>query len=530
MRRFIILILCWVLLGSPVAFGVTSTILADTKNGLILSAYNSKLPQHPASLTKVMTLYLTFNAIENGLLSMEDFLPVSLHAAKQPASKLYLKAGETIRVKDAIHALIVKSANDAAVVLAEALAPSEVDFAKMMTQVAKELGLKNTVFRNASGLHHPEQVTTARDMALLTIALINHFPQYYDMFDMKEFTYKGKVYQSHNYVTRYYKGAEGLKTGYISAVGFNIISTAKRGDSRLVTVVIGHKTSKQRDRQAVRLLDRGFSMVKSQKSVLKKLKQKGQELDIRSVAVKPSMKSHLKTMERRLAFVRRMTDNLQDIQLAKLEQSGQLNKLLPVKLASQEIQQGDNDEILSNVHIASNHISYVSSFDATSFEGQNILDANHNDIPVSNDGASVVVSEKSDSTVLDNNDMAVVSQVNQTLEKGQILQTTQTVQNSDDVLTNRTQQTTLSSDTMGMRRPTWGVQVGAFSQKTAAQKQAEKAYKIVKGSDKFVKIIKSDKFYRSRIYGFKTKQDANMACRRLQSKKMNCMTLQPISL
>lgn len=507
MRQLFILIFCWILMGSHVAWSVTSTLLADTKNGLILSAYNSKLQQHPASLTKVMTLYLTFNAIENGLLDMDDFLPVSLHAAKQPASKLYLKAGETIRVKDAINALIVKSANDAAVVLAEALAPSEVDFAKMMTQVAQKLGMKDTKFQNASGLHHPEQVTTARDMALLTIALINHFPTYYNMFDMKQFTYKGKVYQSHNYVTRYYKGAEGLKTGYISAVGFNIISTAKRGDSRLVTVVIGHKTSKQRDRQAVRLLDKGFSMLKNQKSVLKKLKKKGQELDVQLVASKPNMNMQIKAMETRLAFVRRMTDNLQSMQLAKLEQTGQLNKLSPTPLSVSEIQQGDNDETRSNIHLALNHVSFVSSFDVSPLEQENTVD-NHTNLSATSDYSDVIVlNDKKSETDYVKTAHAMV-----------------------DESAHTTQQLSASSDTMGMRRPSWGVQVGAFSQKSAAQKQAEKAYNIVKGADKFVKVTKNDKFYRSRIYGFKTKKDANMACRRLKSKKMNCMTLQPISL
>ena len=256
MRYLMSLALCCMLFCACEAQAVVSTLVADTKSGTILSSKNAQRKQYPASLTKVMTLYLTFNALDKGLLKMDDKLPISLHAAKQPRSKMFLKAGDTIRVKDAVMALIIKSANDAAVVLAEALAPSEKEFAKMMTQTAHQLGLKNTQFRNASGLHNPEQVTTAEDMALLTIALINHYPEYYKLFSKGKFWYRGKEYRSHNQVTRSYSGAEGLKTGYIAAVGYNIISTAKRNNDRLVTVVIGHNTSKSRDKQAVRLLDK----------------------------------------------------------------------------------------------------------------------------------------------------------------------------------------------------------------------------------------------------------------------------------
>ena len=258
MKHFIIFVfLVTLILCQPVE-AVVSTLVADSKTGTVFSARNSLRKQYPASLTKVMTLYLTFNALDKGLLKMDDSLPVSLNAAKQPRSKLFLKAGDTIRVKEAVMALIIKSANDVAVVLAEALASSEEEFAQMMTQTARKLGMNNTCFKNASGLHHPDQVTTAQDMALLTMALINHYPQYYKLFSATSFWHKGKEYKTHNQVTLYYKGAEGLKTGYIAAVGYNIISTAKRDDNRLIAVVIGQNNSKKRDNQAVNLLNKGF--------------------------------------------------------------------------------------------------------------------------------------------------------------------------------------------------------------------------------------------------------------------------------
>ena len=242
-----------------------STLVADTKSGFILKSDNATDPKPPASLTKLMTLYLTFGALDSGVLSWDDQLPVSEKAAAQPKSKIGVVAGETISVRDAVSALIIKSANDVAVVVAEALGQDEDHFADMMTRTAKGLGLNDTTFKNASGLHEAGQVSTAKDMAILTMALIAHYPKYYELFSMPSFTYKGQTYHSHNTVLQQYEGAEGLKTGYVSAVGYNIISTAKKGDSRLVSVVIGEATPLKRDLKAMRLLDKGFHQVDIQR-------------------------------------------------------------------------------------------------------------------------------------------------------------------------------------------------------------------------------------------------------------------------
>ena len=268
-KKFLFLLFCifWV---SPV-LAVTSTLVADVQSGYVLHAKNADRKQYPASLTKVMTLYITFDALEKGLISMDDLLPISKHAAEQPKSKLGLKEGSVISVKDAVLALIVKSANDAAVVLAEGLAPSEEDFAVMMTRFAKDLGLTHTVFKNASGLHHPDQVSSAKDMAVLTIAMINHFPQYYPLFSTKSFSYNGKTYYSHNSILLYYNGAQGFKTGFIAAVGYNVISTAKRNGRTLVGVVIGENTAAKRDRKMRDLLDKAFAKAKKKETELAKL-------------------------------------------------------------------------------------------------------------------------------------------------------------------------------------------------------------------------------------------------------------------
>ncbi len=264
-----LLFLMSIMLVRPV-WADSAAVVADAQSGFILVSDHATTPLPPASLTKLMTLYMVFSALDKGVITMDTELPISENAAAQPRSKLYVKAGETMTVREAVLALIIKSANDVAVVVAESLAPSEADFAKMMTAVASQMGLKDTVFKNASGLHVEGQVTTARDMAILTIALINHFPQYYSLFSEPSFKYKGKTYYSHNIVLQEYEGAEGLKTGYVSAVGYNIIATATQHDRRIISVVLGQQTALRRDLQAMRLLDKGFQKIKGQTIAEKK--------------------------------------------------------------------------------------------------------------------------------------------------------------------------------------------------------------------------------------------------------------------
>ena len=252
------------------AYAHQSCLVADVDSGYIFEKENATVPYPPASLTKVMTLYLTFSALQQGWLNMEDPLPISEWAASQEPSNLDLIPGDTITVREAILSLIVKSANDVAVVLGEALGGSEENFAAMMTQAAAQLGMYNTSFKNASGLHHPEQYSCAKDLAILTLALIKNFPQYYPLFSTQSFTYHNREYQTHNHVLQDYIGAEGLKTGYISAVGYNIISTAKQNDTRLVGIVIGGETYTQRDEKVKSLLDHAFIRARKQKQAVAK--------------------------------------------------------------------------------------------------------------------------------------------------------------------------------------------------------------------------------------------------------------------
>lgn len=206
-----------------------------------------------------MTLYMLFEALESGTMHLGQALPVSSHAASMPASKLWLSTGSSITVEEAIKALVVRSANDVAVVVAEALGGTEANFGRMMTQRARELGMPSTVFRNASGLPDNAQVTTARDMATLSIRVMQDFPEYYPYFSTQSFTYRGTTHTSHNRLVRNYAGADGLKTGFIRASGFNVATSAVRNNRRIVSVVMGGFTAASRDTHMADLLDRGFA-------------------------------------------------------------------------------------------------------------------------------------------------------------------------------------------------------------------------------------------------------------------------------
>ncbi|MDD4556348.1 MAG: D-alanyl-D-alanine carboxypeptidase [Alphaproteobacteria bacterium] len=250
-----IIIACLISANAQARVRTTSSIVVDIETGKILSAKNSETLMYPASLTKVMTLYITFDALEKGLIKKDDMLPVSYRAMNVSPSKLGLRRGEKISVEDAVHALIVKSANDCAVVLAEALGYSEQRFAEAMTDVAKELGMKNTTFKNASGLPNREQKTTAKDMAILAAAMYNHFPQYYDLFSLQSFKYKNITYRTHNRLLGRFAGADGLKTGYTAAAGYNIVTSAERKGKRIIAVTMGHNTLKERDRFIAQQMD-----------------------------------------------------------------------------------------------------------------------------------------------------------------------------------------------------------------------------------------------------------------------------------
>ena len=224
-----------------------SSIIVDANSGATLESNSPDGIRHPASLTKVMTLYLLFERLESGKMTLDTEMPVSEHASDQDPTKLDLRPGSTLRVEDAIKGVVTKSANDAAVVIAEAIGGDESDFAKMMTRKARALGMTRTVYVNASGLPADEQVTTARDQATLGRAIQDRFPRYYRYFATEAFNFHGHTIHGHNHLLGSVEGVDGIKTGYIRASGFNLITNLRRGNRHLVGVVMGGRSSGSRD-------------------------------------------------------------------------------------------------------------------------------------------------------------------------------------------------------------------------------------------------------------------------------------------
>jgi D-alanyl-D-alanine carboxypeptidase len=246
-----------------------AAIVVDANSGRVLHATNADSLRHPASITKIMTLYLVFEQIEAGKLRLDTPLPVSAHAAAQAPSKLGLRSGQTISVEDAIKALVTKSANDIAVVVAEALGGDEETFAKMMTRKARALGMSRTVYANASGLPDDDQVTTARDQALLGRAIQDRFPRHYRFFATSSFYYGGRAIRNHNNLLGRVAGVDGIKTGFIRKSGFNLVTSVRRGNRHLVAVVIGGASAGARDARMRSLIEEYVAQGASERTVAK---------------------------------------------------------------------------------------------------------------------------------------------------------------------------------------------------------------------------------------------------------------------
>jgi D-alanyl-D-alanine carboxypeptidase (penicillin-binding protein 5/6) len=270
---------------SSIHIPIASSLVVDASTGRILHSEGAYKQIFPASLTKVMTAYLTFAALEDGKIKLTDYATVSKEAASMLPSRIGLKAGSKVTIKDALTAVIVKSANDMAVVLAEAIEGDHKKFVEKMNFCAKKLGMSNTNFTNASGWHHPDQKSTAIDMAKLAIAIKRDFPQYYHLHSITKFKINGTLYKGHNRITEFYPGADGLKTGFHCPAGFNIISTATKNGKSLIAVVTGGHSAIARDRKIIHLLDKHFG---------EKSKMNYVQLAVKQVAVKNKFQSKKK--------------------------------------------------------------------------------------------------------------------------------------------------------------------------------------------------------------------------------------------
>jgi D-alanyl-D-alanine carboxypeptidase len=248
-----------------------AALVVEADSGSVLFERYPDAKRYPASLTKMMTLYLLFEELDAGRLTLSSELSVSAQAAGQPPSKLGLTAGEKISVETAIEALVVKSANDVAVVVAEGVAGSEWKFAQSMTAKARSIGMSNTTFKNASGLPNTSQVTTARDLAILAKRLLRDHPDYFHYFSAKEFAWNGRTYATHNRLINTFDGADGFKTGYTQRSGFNLVTTAKRNDVRLIGVVLGGRSVQTRDAHMKEILTAGFADIDAKPTLIASL-------------------------------------------------------------------------------------------------------------------------------------------------------------------------------------------------------------------------------------------------------------------
>jgi D-alanyl-D-alanine carboxypeptidase len=237
-----------------------ASIVVDVNSGAVMQSSNPDSPRHPASLTKIMTLYLLFERLEQGKITLNTDMPASAHAAAQAPSKLGLKPGDSIRVETAIRAIVTKSANDVAVIVAEALGGDEPTFAKMMTAKARALGMTQTVYRNASGLPDDQQITTARDQATLGRAIQDRFPKYYGYFATRTFDYRGNSIRNHNHLLGTVDGVDGIKTGYIHESGFNIVTSVRRANHHIIAVIFGGRTASARDARVLGLIESNINV------------------------------------------------------------------------------------------------------------------------------------------------------------------------------------------------------------------------------------------------------------------------------
>ncbi len=259
--RFILMVFlsCVIITPAEASLSRRSVLVYDANTNRVIYEKDGYAERYPASLTKMMTLYMLFDALSTGKVNFNTRMTASRYAASQPQTNVAMKMGDSITVGQAVNAVVIRSANDVAVVIAEHLGGNTANFAAMMNRKARELGMKNTVFKNPNGLPDPRQHTTPMDLALLGAALRKHFPQYYHVFSLPSFSYKGVVYTSHNRVLGKLPGIDGIKTGFINASGFNLVTSLKRGGINIVAVIMGGTTAAERDAQMVALLRRTYT-------------------------------------------------------------------------------------------------------------------------------------------------------------------------------------------------------------------------------------------------------------------------------
>ena len=451
----------------------SAAMAVDVHTGKILYSHNIDKPHHPASLTKIMTLYMLFEYIEAGRFHMNTPLKVTENASRQAPSKLGLKPGSSILVKDAIKALITKSANDVAVIVAENLAGSEYRFTQLMTWKARKMGMNKTVFVNASGLPDKRQTTTARDMITLGLRIQKDFPQFYPLFKTKRFSYRGKVYKNHNGLMSRMPGIDGIKTGYTRASGFNLTSSIWKGRKHVVAVVMGGRTARKRDNFMARVLNKSLRKARNGKT------------KTQFVAANFARKAP----KRRLARVERQPRK----QVAQRPQKHITQQPKAKRVVSKTVAQNE-EKLKIQKAVASKRLAQLPAQD-------------------------IVVRTKDQSRMSQSAEDAALKQT----------ATNSKVEIDEAVTTGDIQAET--KKTPIMTTPPEGpyhIQIGAFGSAEDAERRlhsiGSRAGKLLKGHKSFTMLVPTNNVYRARFAGF-SEADARKTCRQLKKKSIDCMAI-----
>ncbi len=471
-----------------------SALAVDARTGDILFASDPDGLRHPASLTKVMTLYLLFEELKAGRLTLDSRITLSRYAAGRPPTKLGVGAGQTVSVEDAIKALVTLSANDIAVAIGENIAGSESAFAKRMTDKARALGMSRTTFRNASGLPDPQQVTTARDMATLSLRVQRDFPQYYPYFRTTSFVFGRRTIRTHNRLFGRFEGTDGIKTGYIRASGFNLTTSAHRGDKRIIGVVMGGKSGRARDNYMIAMLDKAFPKCKGGATLAAAVEGTVARASAAEVEVAAADEADSEALGKR----------------AKKRRAGRAADQMPES-------EGDNAGF-DNEQLAEQAEDASSSPPGSTFAAVNA------DAAVTPDQADLarVSGEVADPDGKPKEQIAAVAPV----EAGMPANLPFKVKKPGDTQGGEVVVASVQS--------TWNIQIGAYPTKKAAQDALYKARKVspkLFGSKQAytVEVKKGEEtIFRARMSGF-TAKSAKTACRALTRKGVDCATLAPQS-
>lgn len=468
-----------------------SAIAVDARTGAVLFSTDPDGLRYPASLTKVMTLYILFQELKAGKKTLDSPITVSKRAAGMAPSKLGVKPGQTIRVEDAIKSLVTLSANDIATAIGEDIGGNEGAFAERMTRTARSLGMSRTVFKNASGLPNPGQVTTARDIATLSLRIQRDFPQYYPYFKLMSFNYKGRVIRTHNRLLGRFEGTDGIKTGYIRASGFNLTSSVKRGDKRIIGVVMGGKTGSSRNSYMISMLSKYLPKCKDGKALAASI----------GGAAAPTIVE-------------------EPTQVASAEGEAPTKPAKPSRMGSKP-----SDKTMED--LAAEATTDQGDVDENAAEDGETLVA---EIPPENNAASSEQPMVIDGTVQPKALAALSTQspTETSVGKQPAGQLPFAVKNENDNSGWQGQVLVTPSES------SWKIQIGAFPDKHSAQEKLRIARKsgIALLTDKQAFTIQvqkgSEVIYRARFSGF-SEDGARAACRQLTQKGIGCVALSPQS-